>query len=308
MSIVSFLFYLRAGDTMYVEQNNVKYEIIEISDKTKVRFNLFVENGSFTPNHWHRAIEIIYVLEGTYTICINDKSYLVQSNNCIVIDANVIHSVKSTQFGRYILLQIPLELIEDYLPNVYQLKFFFNEQDSTANKNRHIKYIKHILSKMLQIKKSQRDGFLLYFHQLLFKLIYILYANFCNKVYQSYINIKKREIARLNKILAYIMQNYNKNISLDEIAKVATLQPKYFCRFFKKYLGITFKEYQNELRLSYIYHDLLTTDNTVNDILEEHGFTNYKLFIRLFKNHFNDTPINIRKKLAKNNIEILAHN
>lgn len=283
---------------MYIEQNNVSYEIIDISDNSNVRFNLLVENGSYTPNHWHRAIEIIYVLEGSYTICQNDKSYTLQADDCIIIDANVIHSVKSTQFGKYILLQIPLELIEDYLPNIQQLKFFYSEVDSLPSKKRHIKYIKRVLQKMLMVKTAKRNGFLLRFHQLLFKLIYILYANFSSKVYQSDIKIKKLEITRLNKILAYIMQNYAKNISLTEIAQVASLQPKYFCRFFKKYIGITFKEYQNELRLSYIYHDLLTTDNTVSAILEEHGFTNYKLFIRLFKNHFNDTPLNIRKKLS----------
>lgn len=282
---------------MYYEQNNVKYEVIDISDNTKVHFNLFIENGSYTPNHWHRAIEIIYVLEGIYTVVINGRLHLVPSDSCIIVNANVIHSVKSTQFGKYILLQIPLELIEGYLQNVYQLNFSFSENETTPAKKRNIKFIKRILRKMLMIKIAQKDGFLLNFHQLLFKLIYLLYTHFCEKVYQSDTEIKKREIIRLNKILAYIMQNYNKSISLDEISKIAMLQPKYFCRFFKKYVGITFKEYQNELRLSYIYSDLLTTDNTVNSILEEHGFTNYKLFIRLFKNHFNDTPMGIRKKL-----------
>lgn len=282
---------------MYYEQNNVKYEVIDISDNTKVHFNLFIENGSYTPNHWHRAIEIIYVLEGIYTVVINGKSHLVPSDSCIIVNANIIHSVKSTQFGKYILLQIPLELIEGYLQNVYQLNFSFSENETTPAKKRNIKFIKRIFRKILMIKIAQKDGFLLNFHQLLFKLIYLLYTHFCEKVYQRDTEIKKREIIRLNKILAYIMQNYNKSISLDEISKIAMLQPKYFCRFFKKYVGITFKEYQNELRLSYIYSDLLTTGNAVNSILEEHGFTNYKLFIRLFKNHFNDTPMGIRKKL-----------
>ena len=60
------------------------------------------------------------------------------------------------------------------------------------------------------------------------------------------------------------------------------MQPGYFCRFFKKCMGVTFLEYQNELRLSYIYRDLITTEDSVRDILERHGFTNYKLFRRMF--------------------------
>ena len=62
------------------------------------------------------------------------------------------------------------------------------------------------------------------------------------------------------------------------------MQPGYFCRFFKKCMGVTFLEYQNELRLSYIYRDLITTEDSVRDILERHGFTNYKLFRRCLEN------------------------
>ena len=77
------------------------------------------------------------------------------------------------------------------------------------------------------------------------------------------------------------------------------MQPGYFCRFFKKCMGVTFLEYQNELRLSYIYRDLITTEDSVRDILERHGFTNYKLFRRMFEEHFKDTPSGIRKKIKQ---------
>ena len=60
-------------------------------------------------------------------------------------------------------------------------------------------------------------------------------------------------------------------------------------------MGITFLEYQNELRLSHIYRDLLTTDDAIHLILERHGFTNYKLFRRMFFEHFEMTPTEVRK-------------
>ena len=71
---------------------------------------------------------------------------------------------------------------------------------------------------------------------------------------------------------------------------------KYFCRFFKKHMGITFLEYQNEVRLSYIYSDLLNTDELISHILEKYGFNNYKLFMRMFKMRFGNTPLKIRKQ------------
>lgn len=60
-------------------------------------------------------------------------------------------------------------------------------------------------------------------------------------------------------------------------------------------MGITFLEYQNELRLSKIYKDITTTNDKISDILERHGFTNYKLFRRMFRERFHSTPTELRK-------------
>ena len=59
--------------------------------------------------------------------------------------------------------------------------------------------------------------------------------------------------------------------------------------------------YQNELRISFIYRDLINSNDSINTILERHGFSNYKLFMRMFKEKFGDTPSNIRKQLKQSN-------
>ena len=79
------------------------------------------------------------------------------------------------------------------------------------------------------------------------------------------------------------------------ISQVILLQPGYFCRFFKKRLSMTYMEYLNEYRLSFIYRDLINTADPLQEILERHGFTNYKVFRRAFKEHFEASPMKIRK-------------
>lgn len=118
--------------------------------------------------------------------------------------------------------------------------------------------------------------------------------NFSISVVHSNQSQRNKDRARLDTILDYIAQNY-RHISIEEIAGIAYLQPGYFCRFFKKCMGITFLEYQNELRLSFIYQDIISTDDSIKDILERHGFTNYKLFRRMFFEHFKASPTEVRK-------------
>ena len=45
-------------------KENILYEIIQVPEATKVRFFTSVDPGSYVPSHWHRAVEIIYMLEG----------------------------------------------------------------------------------------------------------------------------------------------------------------------------------------------------------------------------------------------------
>ncbi|CUO71453.1 AraC family transcriptional regulator [Clostridium disporicum] len=108
----------------------------------------------------------------------------------------------------------------------------------------------------------------------------------------------------------YFFENIEKELSLADFftrycdsSNVAHLQPEYFCRKFKQYMGQTFLEYLNEIRLAHIYKDLINTNNPLCDILETHGFTNTKLFYKTFKMKFNCTPKEVRKTMKKDDFK-----
>ena len=95
--------------------------------------------------------------------------------------------------------------------------------------------------------------------------------------------------------MKYSNEHYAEQITLSEIASVVALQDDYFCHFFKKHMGVTYFQYLSELRMSHIYHDLISTDIPLKDLLEKHGFTNYKLFRKMFLEEFHTTPGQYRK-------------
>jgi len=64
-------------------------------------------------------------------------------------------------------------------------------------------------------------------------------------------------------------------------------------------MGVTYLQYLNEIRLSHIYQDLITTELPIQEILELHGFTNYKLFRKVFAQKFQMTPSEIRNLQSK---------
>lgn len=273
------------------------YEIIQVPETTGVRFFTNNDTGSYYPNHWHDAIEIIYMIKGAATVTVESAGFHLHEGQCILINACAIHSTKCTSPNTAIVFQIPLEFLTLYIPDVKQIRFDLDDSCDDPARQAKIDVFKETLVQMQLANDTRPDGYILRFNSLLFEILFQLYHNFSVKVFKANLNHRTKDLNRLNAVLDYTAHNYNRPISIKEISQIAFLESGYFCRFFKKHMGLTFLEYQNEVRLSHIYQDLIGTPDTLQNILERHGFTNYKLFRRVFFEHFNATPSQIRKRL-----------
>lgn len=106
-----------------MENKEISYEIIDFSGETNVQFRTSVDPGSYIPTHWHRAVEIIYMQEGSLDVIVESESFTIYKGDCILVNGNVLHSTKCTAPNTAILLQIPLNFMEKYIPNLGQLIF-----------------------------------------------------------------------------------------------------------------------------------------------------------------------------------------
>lgn len=271
------------------------YELIPLNDKTNVRFYTSKDPGSYVAPHWHDAIEIICMQKGTLRVTVENTVYDLGANQCIMISPNAIHSSLCSAPNQAIVFQIPQAFVEKFVPNAKALKFGLKDPADALIEQSKVDMFKETLEKMQFLMDCQPDGAVLKFNSLLFEVLFQLYHNFSTPVVEVDMTRRQKNLEKLKPILEYIAENYNRPISLEEIAGIAMFEPKYFCRFFKKYMGTTFLEYQNEIRLSKIYQDVISTNLTISEILEKHGFTNYKLFRKMFYSHFNATPTQLRR-------------
>ena len=111
---------------------------------------------------------------------------------------------------------------------------------------------------------------------------------------QSTVSQDTKTLTRLKDIITYVERHYMEPLSLSDISDRFALNPEYFCRFFKKNMGFTFLEYVNMVRLSHIYSDLMQTGDSITQIMERHGFINYKVFNRMFKEVYGCLPSKVR--------------
>ena len=270
-------------------------ETIAVSDDKQIRFDVSVDHGSFSPSHWHEAIEIIYVLEGTAVVTLFDLTITLEPGQMLLINSGLVHASRCPSGNRTILMQIPDDLLLSFLPDDSHLWFVIDYDSPNPEVQENIQRLRNLLLDMMRLQENGRSGYLLGFQRDLFEFLDLLYRKFLQEMPVDYHPKSSRVLSRLDAVLSYTHQNYRSPITLKEAAQVAALQPEYFCRFFKENMGTTYLQYLNDYRLSCLYRDLVATDLSIRELEEHHGFTNDKLFHKLFRERFHTTPLQTRK-------------
>lgn len=95
---------------------------------------------------------------------------------------------------------------------------------------------------------------------------------------------------RLKQIEIYIICNYKRDISIDDLAQHVGMNRSSLCTFFKHHSGKTIITYLNEHRLSVACHLLRQTSLTIQQVCYESGFNDVPHFCRVFKRKYGVTP------------------
>ena len=107
--------------------------------------------------------------------------------------------------------------------------------------------------------------------------------------------IEDKKAKRMQKILLYIMNNYQNTITLEEMAKLVDLDKSSFCIFFKKMTGKTFFSYLTEYRIESSCQMITKTNLTIAEICFASGFNDVPYYNRVFKKIKNIKPTEYRK-------------
>lgn len=99
---------------------------------------------------------------------------------------------------------------------------------------------------------------------------------------------------RVNIVMEYLNKNFDKNVSLNEAARLASMTEVAFSRFFKLRTGKTFVDTLNEIRLGHASRMLIETTQSVTEVAYKCGFNNMSNFNRIFKKKKDCTPKEFR--------------
>ncbi len=107
----------------------------------------------------------------------------------------------------------------------------------------------------------------------------------------------EEEGKRMRDIFEFSINNFDQNISLNQVAGIANMTPNAFCRYFKQRTNKTYINFLLDIRIGNACK-LLTkkTDLSIAEISYKSGFNNLTNFNRKFKSIKGMTPSEFRKK------------
>ncbi len=122
-----------------------------------------------------------------------------------------------------------------------------------------------------------------------------LMASFIDQMGQ-YVQNNSQLLAK--QAVAFIQQNYDKKISLRDVAENVNLSKYYLCSIFKEETGDNVSNYINKLRIEKAKLLLHKKDRKIKEIFEEVGYSNQQYFSKVFKKLTGMTVLEYKDKIT----------
>ena len=283
-----------------MENNQKIYESIQLNIADHGHYEFSQVQRSFVPMHWHDAIELIFLLQGELLIETEQRKHQLKPGQCILLNPNALHSTTSLCGNTALLLQFPTDELSFFTSATRSRQFLWNPRTADPLTIKAMERVKQKLLLMKETAESQNIFAPMRMASILLEISYLLYTDFSFPMSNADFNNGEKNRERLSTVFTYTEKHYRENIAISDVAEILCVHPNYFCRFFKQQTSVTYLHYLNEYRLSKIYYDIITTDTPVLHLLEKHGFTNYKMFRRMFAERFHSTPSAVRAQPETN--------
>jgi AraC-like DNA-binding protein len=248
--------------------------------------------------HQHEEIQISYIENGEGTIFVGDTITPYQKGEVIVIGGNLPHVFRSERNTGEMSVMLSLFFTPDSfgkdffsLAALKEIQPFFESSKNGFVVNNPSKKIIKSFKKIKSVNEFNR--FIL-FLEIIKKL-----AQEKKTLLSSYIYDKKitdNEGKRMQTVFEYVMTNFQKNITLDEIAALSNMTKNAFCKYFKIRTNKTFFQFLIEIRIERAAKLLSKSQElSVLEVSELCGFNNISNFNRKFKEIKGMSPLVYRK-------------
>lgn len=245
--------------------------------------------------HWHTELEFIYIEAGTVSINIGEDLFELTEGQGIFINSRILHELHSDNdavIPNFLFLPTFIAPSDSLIYRKYVLPVLESTTDYYVFSDS-LKWQAHILSVMKElIRTSRTDGNELAVSVLIQEIWSLLSSNIVCVPKDNSMN--SSSLARLQKMMQFVQQNYTEAISLNDIAEYGEVSISTTLNLFRKVLNTSPINYLISYRLKQATILLTKTEKKISAIALETGFSNTDYFCKTFKRMYSLTPTEYR--------------
>lgn len=263
-----------------------------------IDFNSDIYKVSTYHYNWHRGVEILNLLKGRIDMSCNSEVFTMEPFDSIIMSPQVGHATLALEEDTTALvIHISKEFFQHFDPNFGMYQFVLRSDASNRNNPFYTSLRHHAAQMMLLMVNGKSPDYQLWLEHHYLALTSAIYSEIdAVKSIPVYTKPADMTVATFDKMIAYIDENYQQKIELEDIAKIGGYNVNYTSQFFKRQLGVSFLEYVLRLRLREATVRLVNSNDGVAHIASSCGFADIKAFNVAFKKHFHTTPSEYRKQ------------
>jgi AraC-like DNA-binding protein len=253
------------------------------------------------PFHWHNEAELLYIVKGEFTVILDRKELHLKQGEVCYIPGGTMHGGEGINCV-YECIDFDVNQFMRQLPPVRRYMSILESQTHQIQ-NRFDQDQPEILAcvtRMFSAARTREAGW----EMLMLAGLYDFYGTVLQKDYRVPVQKEKSDranVLQINAAIECITHHYKEKITLEDLARAATLSPKYFCKYFHVVTGKTPIAYLNYYRVERACFLLEQRGSSVTEAALECGFNDVSYFIRCFKKQKGITPYQYIKKTENRN-------
>lgn len=253
--------------------------------------------------HWHDELELSLLLEGRAVYQVNGVSYENTPGQGMVINTDIPHMLvpKGTVPPRLLTVIIHPSLLYGAMGTAVDLNILrpYLKSSSLAGirLDPSVGWQKQVLENLRQVDElntAKSFAYELKIKSLLCDIFYEIIRNLQNQL-EPEVGYTAEELQRLKTLLDYLHANYEKPLSLAELAACIPVTRENCCRFFKKMTGKTVSRYLEDYRIAQSIRFLQKENLSIAEVAEMTGFSNASRYAAAFRSRMGCAPAKYRK-------------
>lgn len=256
--------------------------------------------------HWHTEIELTLFTEGSMVYQINDRVFQPRAGQALFGNSNTMHTghMEGGRDCRYVSITFHPRLLYGYQGSIIANRYAGPLTDSAALPSVYFDHSQEwhgeavgLLKDIIRSDRLRYDTYEMDIQMDLFRFWKLLYLHCCQNL-EPETRAGQRHQERIRQMLSFIHENYQSDITLEDIAGQIHLCKSECCRVFKGYMMESLFEYLLKYRVEKSIPDVLEGRLTMTETALRAGFTDPNYFSKVFHRIKGSSPRAYRKERA----------